>query len=175
VTTLSEQQEKNRKQKEKQEEEGFWEKYKQKNTREFEETRRCLLNSYNSNIQTHAGYIIVIIIGLLGLISSSRALISAVGVIITLILFVIFIAPLSIYMICRIFFWTYYANSAIALTLDDAIELYKNHYQKVDLKMKEPSIMAILNVAIWQKLVDDDKIKRRQVFLKLARWLANHL
>jgi hypothetical protein len=35
----------------------------------FEDTRRCLLTIYRSNIQTHAGYLIAIIVGSLAFVS----------------------------------------------------------------------------------------------------------
>lgn len=40
---------------------------------EFDETRRCLVNSYHSYAETHADYMIAIIIGFLTLVSSFRS------------------------------------------------------------------------------------------------------
>jgi len=167
--------EKQEEEKKKKEEEEFWETCKKEITDEFEETRRCLLNLYNSNIQTHAGYIIAIIIGVLALISNVETFLKNPILAVIFWILIAMCIGLPIYMIGRISFWTYYSSSAKFLTLDDAIELYKkNHLGKIDLKKGTPSVTNILNVSISQKLLDD-KLQRRQIFLKLARWLDKKL
>jgi hypothetical protein len=44
---------------------------------DFEETRRCLLTSYYSYVQTHAGYIIALIIGFVAIIATFESSIIA--------------------------------------------------------------------------------------------------
>jgi hypothetical protein len=126
----------------------------------FEETRRCLLNSYHSYVQTHAAYMIALVIGLLTLISSFAAFFKSFYWIIAFLYLVAGI--LLAYVILRTTYWTYYASKAITLTLDDAIMLFNKHnkhrYESKKPyypKTKNPPYTAILQIAIAQNLIDD--------------------
>jgi len=135
--------------------------------KEFEEARRCLFNSYNSYVQTHAGYMIAITIGFLTLISNfdsffksgpvytlifstSVSLIFTLGFV-TFLILVILIMLTSLFMILRIIYWTTYADSAMHLTLDIVIQTF-NKYNSAnrDYLTRAPN-MAILHMAVTNR------------------------
>jgi hypothetical protein len=98
---------------------------------DFEETRRCLLSSYQSNIQTHAGYIISLLIGLTvfiaTIISTYNTIVKSIGgniifsiLIIGIVLFIIGLY----YMSLRIVFWTRWASVAITIPKDKALDYF---------------------------------------------------
>jgi hypothetical protein len=114
--------------------------------KEFEESRRCLLNSYHSYVQTHAGYMIAITIGFLTIISNFDSFFKSGPVIATLSISTVFltftwgflafliliflILFASWYMIKRIRYWASYASLAVSLTFDDAILLFNEYNAK---------------------------------------------
>jgi hypothetical protein len=122
---------------------------------EFDETRRCLLNSYNSYIQTHAGYMIALIIGLLTLISAFGAFFKSLELTTVFILLIIAILLVSFYVVVRIYYWTYFANTAISVTIDDVILLFNKNNTEFKSFTKKPPCLAILQIAISQKLLDE--------------------
>jgi uncharacterized membrane-anchored protein YhcB (DUF1043 family) len=113
---------------------------------EFEVTRRCLLKMYHSNIQTHAGYLIGIIIGSLTLFSRLDTFFvqSAVSLYFDLIfwflLWVVIIA--GIWVILRIVYWTSASNYIFSNTLNDIREKFNSRNKRVYEHYKEnPSFL----------------------------------
>jgi hypothetical protein len=89
---------------------------------ELEGMRKTLLKMYHSNIQTHAGYLIAIIIGSLTLFSRldtffGNSLFIGSGWAFLVLLWLILMA--GIWAILRIVYWTSYANVALTISVDD--------------------------------------------------------
>lgn len=143
---------------------------------EFEETRRCLFNSYHSYVQTHAGYMIAITISLFALISNfdpffksgpvvytlsfstSVSLIFTWGFVIFLIL-IILIMLAGLYMILRIMYWTTYANFTMTLTLDSAIQLFNEYNSASRTYLTRAPYMAILGIAVTNRFENDKGLR----------------
>ena len=100
----------------------------------LEETRRCLLNMYHSNIQTHAGYLIGIIIGSLALFSRMDTFFGTLAVFVYSDWFFLFLLWLIIiafiWNVLRIVYWTSYVNNAITLSAKEAAEKFNRHNVK---------------------------------------------
>jgi len=150
--------------------------------KEFEETRRCLLNSYNSYVQTHAGYIISLIVGLTvfiaTVISTSNTILKSIGGTITFSILIIGIVVFIIsifYMSLRIVYWTLWAS--VALTIPEEKVFYHFNTRKISIPIdkthdyfntindenrdyfsKAPNT-DIIQVAIGRQLYDFDKVK----------------
>jgi hypothetical protein len=142
---------------------------------DFEETRRCLLTSYHSYVQIHSGYVITLIIGLatfiptviftFGTLFKSLVGIFAFGF---LIAGIVIMFAFMVYMVLRIFYWTIYANVALSLPIDKALENFndfinknknkalnrKNKYGKYDFSYKAPNTSIIGN-AIASEIQND--------------------
>ena len=126
---------------------------------DFEETRRCLLNSYHNYFQNHVYYMIAIMIGFVGLFASNEFLFKIIyGTIF------IFIAALVLvsYDFLRIKYWTYYASIAMILTKNQAIKLFNDYKSKMKcfcLKDVPASSTCILTIAIKCQLcnITNDK------------------
>ena len=117
------------------------------NEKEFEETRRCLLTSYHFFVQTHAGYIIALIIGASVIISTFDVFFKSTLGIIFFILLLVGISIMTVLMFARIVYWTLLASVAITLTMDKAI-IYFNDTNKT-YTSKAP------NTAIIQNAIDE--------------------
>ena len=124
------------------------------NESEFDESRRCLLNTYNSYIQTHAGYMIALIIGFLALLSSFRSFID--GGLVAVIFFVILLAGVLkafSYILLRITFWSSFANDAISLSQGEVIRSFIDaNPKKEEQFFKEAPCTGILHGGIFQFL-----------------------
>lgn len=123
--------------------------------KEFEEARRCLLNSYHSYVQNHAGYVIALVIGLLALISNYDSFLKTGSVIVFgfFCFFIMLIVGAFFYMVRRIQYWTSFADLALCLTLDDVI-LFFNYRNSTwpNPYLTEAPHLAILQLAIYQRL-----------------------
>jgi hypothetical protein len=95
---------------------------------EFDETRRCLLNSYHSDVQTHVGLMIALIIGLLTLVSSFRSFFDIGLWMFTILL--VGVLGVSGYVILRIIYWTSFVSDAMYLSLDIIIGLFNEANSK---------------------------------------------
>jgi hypothetical protein len=129
--------------------------------KEFEETRRCLLNSYHSYVQTHAGYIIALVIGLFSLISRFDAFIKSDGWTVAFVVLVIATILVALYMVCRIFYWTSYATHALFMPIDEAIRLFKEHNRKPDVKTPYLEESPAPYTAILQMAISEKRTKKR--------------
>ena len=133
---------------------------------DFEETRRCLLNTYNSNVQNHAAYIISLIIGASVIISSFDAFLKIEYGFIPFISLIVLILIVSIFMTRRIKYWTNYVSIAIFLPENYAIKLFEEYppEKKFPYSIEAPAPnTAILEIAIsrylWH-LANDKKIAK---------------
>jgi hypothetical protein len=125
---------------------------------ELEDSRKTLLNSYHSYVQTHAGYIIAISLGFFGFMSSIDIFLKRYEL---TLLFVILIGGLVIlggYMILRIVYWTSYANYATNLRLKEVVAWFNIYNSKAEhpFPEKAPTI-AILQNAVKQAFESDEK------------------
>jgi hypothetical protein len=140
--------------------------------REFEETRQCLLNIAHSKNQTHAGYLIAIIIGTLTLVSrwdtffdlSQKSTFS----ITTFLFFGIISASASVtfYLVKRSCYWTSYGSSVMNMTIIGAQNFFEKYRSKPENKslcerVNPPS--CILNAAVSQRLEDLYLTKKEHV------------
>lgn len=91
---------------------------------ELEDARKFLLKSYHSYVQTHAGYIIAIMLGFFALISGFDTFSKIYGGTIFFIILMIALVKLGAFMILRITYWTCYTNYATNLTLKDVIYFF---------------------------------------------------
>ena len=95
--------------------------------KEFEETRRLLLKLYHSNIQTHAGYIIALIIGLFTVVSAFKTFFDFHQWGIGVLGFIIVLIILSIgFMGLRIIYWTIWTNVAITVPFVSSLKYFNN-------------------------------------------------
>ena len=136
---------------------------------DFEETRRCLFNSYHSYVQNHVGYLIVIGVGFLSLVSTNQYLfkINYGNIVIILAAFIFGIVDFL-----RIEYWTWYANVAIILPEKAAIKFFYEYppEKKYDYSEEElPPNTAILQLAtssfLWDK-VNKTKSQRSRIWMK---------
>jgi hypothetical protein len=102
----------------------------------IEADRRTLLKLYHSNTQTHAGYLIAIIIGFLTLISKWKDFVktdfTSIQFALTTIIFYGFVGlllGLGVFTVSRIYYWTSFANTAYYVTAEN-IEDYNSRHQE---------------------------------------------
>jgi hypothetical protein len=136
---------------------------------EFEETRRCLLNIAHSKNQTHAGYLIAVVIGALTLISRWDIFLNPTQklLVLTTIIFFILVSTMTAgtaYLIQRTFYWTTYGTSVLNMSSSDAEELFKRY--KTDPKHKslqehKSPLSCILNGAVAQH-IEDMRMKKNE-------------
>jgi hypothetical protein len=130
------------------------------NENDFEESRRCLLTSYHSYVQTHAGYIIGLIIGLFAVIATFHDfLINGFWGTFAFIFLILAILGTSAYMTLRIFYWTAYANVANGISIDNALDYFNNYNKnKKDKKLvyfsKAPNTAIIQHAIVEQLQID---------------------
>jgi hypothetical protein len=118
--------------------------------------QRCLLNSYNSSIQTHVGVIIALIIGLTAIISSFNTFFISIGGTISFFILVGGILLASILMVLRIVYWTVYGNYALSTSLGEAVEKFNNYSIKYQEKAPNTAIIQFaLNKRIQEALEKD--------------------
>jgi len=128
-------------------EEEIWIATEEIDEKEFEETRRCLLNTYHSYVQNHVGYMIAIVIGFVGLVLSSENFFKNIhSNYIFMIPIVIIFVGIAFYDFLRINYWTYYVSVAISIPKNLAIDFFN---QKCAYPKKAPApYTAILQIAI---------------------------
>ena len=128
----------------------------------LEDARKLLLDSFHSYVQTHAGYIIAIMLGFFAVMSSLDTFFQNLFLIIVFGLLMVGLVGLGIYMILRITYWTSMANYTICITVKYAIQYFNefNSTAKHYFWDEAPPI-AILQNAISQNYKDD----------KTASWL----
>lgn len=107
------------------------------------------MSYYNSNIQSHASYIIAIAVGLTAFVSaviiSLGTLVSTLGEIVTASVTFVGIAVFvyAIYVMRqRIIYWTIWANVAITLTIDETIRYFNNTNTTYTSKATNVAIMT---------------------------------
>jgi len=113
--------------------------------KEFEETRRCLLNSYHTYTQTHAGIIIALLIGLFTIISAFEAFLkngfwqiqtfAFIGLIVGILIAIAF-------MFLRIVYWVTWANVAITIPIDSALNYFNNANKTYSSKAPNTNIIT---------------------------------
>jgi hypothetical protein len=130
----------------------IWIARKEEIKEDFEETRRCLLNSYHSYVQTHAGYIIALIIGLSAIISTFDFFIKTLGGTLGFIFLVFIAIPiLTIIMFLRITFWTIFANYAISMPMDKIVANFNEYHIKYLENAPAPNT-AVIQFAILKEI-----------------------
>jgi hypothetical protein len=142
---------------------------------DFEETRRCLLNIAHSKNQTHAGYLIAIIIGALTIISRWDAFFSPPEQSVTPVTIAFFfiigsIAFVTVYMIKRTLYWNAYTSSVLNLGINEARELYIKYIKappEYEPKKDVPD-SCILNAAAVQHMVDLREKENAKWYLKIG-------
>lgn len=148
---------------------------------ELEETRRCLFNMANSRSQTHAGYLIAIVIGSSILISRwdiffsipqkpvSSFTTSAFFILIGIIAFV------TAYLTKRMFYWNTYASTVINLSTVEIEKLF-GEYEKGNKEDKEENNRFqyymrpncyILNGAVGQHI---EKLRKDEKTVLIAKF-----
>jgi uncharacterized membrane protein len=124
---------------------------------DFEESRRCLLNSYNSNVQNHVGYIIAIVIGFVGLVLSSGNFFKNIHSNYPFIILIVLIFVIAgFWVFLRIKYWTNFASVVISLPEYEAINNFKKylHDWKFTPYTTETPNTVILQTAIAYYLWD---------------------
>ena len=141
---------------------------------DFEESRRCLLNNYHSYVQTHAGYLIALILGLFAVIATFKDFLAAglTGQIAILGL-IGSIVIASAFMGLRIIYWSSWASGAITITEDNAIRYFndENKIEKTYLT-KAPNTHIIqcgIKYAIKQNIAKNEISFIRKLAIKTAR------
>jgi hypothetical protein len=127
---------------------------------EFEENRRCLLNIAHSKNQTHAGYLIAIVIGALTLISRWDIFFNLpqkpVSPSITIIFFIMIsaIIAITIYLVERTFYWTSYGTAVLNLPTSEVETLFKRYISDKEHKDSQELVPygCKLNDAVAQHL-----------------------
>ena len=128
---------------------------------DFEDTRRCLLNSYHSYVQTHAGYLIALIIGFLAIIATFESFFKTLVGIGFFIFLILALFGTSVFMALRIVYWTYYANVTLTITFGHTIQLFNDYNSSIDLPYKEKAPnTAIIQLAIFQGISKAKKEKK---------------
>lgn len=94
--------------------------------REFEETRRCLLSSYNSSIQNHAGLLIAFTIGLFELLANWQNFLYSNGfwfyaAFATFWILLAVAVGGFMFTLLRIVYWTTFANFALSVSMAQSI------------------------------------------------------
>jgi hypothetical protein len=144
---------------------------------DFEENRRCLLNTYNSNAQNHGTFLIATAIGFLSLISTWTNFSGSIYYALVFFLLIIGVAILGAFMVFRIGYWTLFANFALSVTLESAISLFNeyNHKKNEPYLSKPPLTMVIqmAAVCVFRQLYNA-KIpnKKLSLYQKLALRIA---
>jgi hypothetical protein len=101
---------------------------------QLEETRRSLLKNYHSNIQTHAGYLIALIVGALAVFSrldiffGNGEFVVHAGWIFLFLVGVMIIT--GTWTILRIIYWTSYVNYCILFTKKQVLEYFNKKNRK---------------------------------------------
>jgi hypothetical protein len=130
----------------------IWKATKENIDNDFEETRRCLLSSYHTYIQTHAGIIIALLIGFFTVISSFDAFLKNGFWQIQTFLFIGLIVGIIIavaYMLLRIVYWVILVNVAITIPIDSVLDHF-NKFNKT-YSSKAPNTNIITH-AICEKI-----------------------
>jgi hypothetical protein len=140
---------------------------------EFEENRRCLLNSYSSNAQTHGTFIIAIAIAFLSLIPNwNNFAVSTLYVVVFCLLLIVTLV-LGVIMILRIAYWTLLGSGAVTITLEDAISFFHKYNPKEKYPYySKPPLMAVIQTAIIHNLAELSEKTAGGKRLSLYRRLA---
>jgi hypothetical protein len=89
----------------------------------FEQARVALMNSYNSQILTHAGYLIALTVGIMTLFSRIDVIMEFFnkGIINKVLCYSIlsFSLSLIVYIALRLFYWTFMSSHVLDVTMDD--------------------------------------------------------
>ena len=113
----------------------------------LKKTRRCLLTSYHTFVQTHAGFIIALAIGFFALISSFKDFLNyGFFGIVAFIALNTGIFLISGFMVLRIVYWTLWASSTISIPMETAII----NFNKQNAKFKNPYYVRAPNTQIIQ-------------------------
>jgi hypothetical protein len=136
---------------------------------DFEETRRCLLSSYHSYVQTHAGYIIALLIGIFASIASFQDFFNYgfYGVFAFVILNVV-IFLMSGFMSLRIVYWSLLASNTIGIPMENAIE----NFNKQNSIYNKPYYNRAPNTQIIQAGINQqlrENIKNKEIS-RLQKW-----
>ena len=102
----------------------------------FEETRRCLLRMYHSNIQTHAGYLLAIIVASVTLIVNWENFFPSIEK--TLLFWtqfvfyglVISIIGFTFYVLQRMLYWNAFNNVVLTLTIPETINYLEKYIER---------------------------------------------
>jgi hypothetical protein len=137
----------------------------------FEETRRCLLNSYHSYVQSHAGYMIALIIGFIALFASVETFWKDIYGIIAFLVLVGFIVAGSIFDYLRIAYWSALVSNTIVVIREQAVQIFNETNPKsANPYFEEAPYTAILQNAVIHLLqesaCDENQSWRRRTFMK---------
>ena len=143
---------------------------------DFEDTRRCLLNSYHSYVQTHGGYIIALLIGLFAVIATFHDfLVNGFWGSFAFIFLILAILVATTLMAVRVIYWTFYTNIVLTIPIGEAIRLF-NDYNKLNTtrsyKEKAPNT-AIIQLAIFQSALEAIENNGFSRFQKGAMWVTH--
>jgi hypothetical protein len=155
---------------------------------DFEETRRCLLNLYHSYVQTHAGYLIALVIGLVTFIPTViftfDTLLKSLGgttVFSILIIGIILMFGLLVLNVVRVYYWTIYANNVTFIPIDKAIKYFNERKITIPINKRLedfPELYSykmpntnIIQIAIGVQIRNDFKNNASPWYNKLALWL----
>jgi len=139
---------------------------------DFEDSRRCLMNSYHSYVQTHAGYIIALTIGLFTIISASETFLKYGFWQVQAFAFYSLIAGILfgiVVMFLRIVYWTLWANVAITIPISKALEYFNNSNKIYSTKAANT---AIIQSAIREQILQTIEEKKLLWYEKLAIKIA---
>lgn len=126
---------------------------------ELDDARKTLVNSYHSYVQTHAGYIIAIMLGFFALMSSFDTFLKSLGGTIFFIILMLGLVLLGGFMILRIIYWTSYANYVTNLTLNNVINFFNTFNSKAEHPFFEKApIIAVLQNAVQQAFKDEKNL-----------------
>ena len=141
---------------------------------DFEESRRCLLNNYHSYVQTHAGYLIALIIGLFAIVATFKdffvngfiGLLAFLGLTGSILL-------VSAFMGLRIIYWSSWASAAITIPIEKAVRYFNedNKIEKTYLTRAPNTQIIQLGIrdAIKQNIARKEISRIRKLAIKTAR------
>jgi len=154
--------------------------------KEFEETRRCLLNSYNSYVQNHSGYTITVLIGFFAVIFNFDAFLKTIGGTIVFVILLFGIISATIFFALRIVYWSIWVSVTITILPYKAIEYFNtrrilipinktvDYFNTVTAENKyyfyKSSYMSVLQFAISRQIREDEN--KFPWFKKLALIIA---
>ena len=140
----------------------------------IDEDRRTLLKIYHSQVQTHAGYLIAVIIGFLTLVSRWSDFLKYQNTTIIFYGLLSVIMAVSFFIIARISYWTMYGNTILRIAeadIENFCEFYKDEYKKMNFT---PNCIFALQLCIEKYFQCHYHSKQWSINYKLTLLISSH-